>query len=92
MRYKVGDKVLIKSLDWYYEHRDRIDQIDCGNACFVHNMTTLCEKIVTISSILPALGVYRIEEDDDGFNWTDEMRDTFYENFKELIERCKELL
>lgn len=73
MRYKVGDKVLIKSLDWYYEHRDRIGQIDCGNVCFVHNMTIFCEKIVTISSILPALGAYRIEEDDDEFNWTDEM-------------------
>ena len=80
MRYKVGDKVLIKSLDWYYEHRDRIDQIDCGNACFVHNMTTLCEKIVTISSILPMLEVYRIKEDDGEFNWTDEM-------IERLVER-----
>ena len=80
MRYKVGDKVLIKSLDWYYEHRDRIDQIDCGNACFVHDMTALCEKIVTISSILPTHGVYRIEEDDDEFNWSDEM-------IERLVER-----
>ena len=80
MKYKVGDKVLIKSLDWYYENRDKIDQIDCGNVCFVHNMTTSCEKIVTISSILPALGAYRIEEDDDEFNWTDEM-------IERLVER-----
>lgn len=80
MKYKVGDKVLIKSLDWYYEHRDRIDQIDCGNVCFVHNMTTFCEKIVTISSILPTLGAYRIEEDDDEFNWSDEM-------IERLVER-----
>ena len=80
MRYKVGDKVLIKSLDWYYENRDKIDQIDCGNVCFVHNMTTSCEKIVTISSILPVLGAYRIKEDDGEFNWTDEM-------IERLVER-----
>ena len=80
MKYKVGDKVIIKSLDWYYENRDKIDQIDCGNVCFVHNMTTSCEKIVTISSILPVLGAYRIKEDDGEFNWTDEM-------IERLVER-----
>lgn len=73
MRYKVEDKVRIKTLDWYYENRDKIDQIDCGNVCFVRNMATLCGKIVTISSILPTLEVYRIKEDDGEFNWTDEM-------------------
>lgn len=71
MRYKVGDKVRIKSLDWY---------IDCGNVCFVRNMATLCGKIVTISSILPTLEVYRIKEDDGEFNWTDEM-------IERLVER-----
>ena len=73
MKYKVGDKVRIKGLDWYYENRDKIDQVDCGNVCFVRNMATLCGKIVTISSILPTLEAYRIEEDDGEFNWTDEM-------------------
>ena len=80
MKYKVGDKVIIKSLDWYYENRDKIDQIDCGNVCFVRNMATLCGKIVTISSILPMLEVYRIKEDDGEFNWTDEM-------IERLVER-----
>lgn len=80
MKYKVGDKVRIKSLDWYYENRDKIDQIDCGNVCFVRNMATLCGKIVTISSILSTLEAYRIEEDDGEFNWTDEM-------IERLVER-----
>ena len=80
MKYKVGDRVRIKNLDWYYENRDKIDQIDCGNVCFVRNMATLCGKIVTISSILPTLEVYRIKEDDGEFNWTDEM-------IERLVER-----
>lgn len=73
MKYKAGDKVRIKSLDWYYQNRDRMEQVDCGNACFIRSMTTLCEKIVTISSVVPTLEVYRIKEDDGVFNWTDEM-------------------
>ena len=73
MKYKAGDEVLVKSLDWYYQNRDRMGQVDCGNACFIRSMTTLCEKIVTISSVVPTLEVYRIKEDDGVFNWTDEM-------------------
>ena len=80
MKYKVGDKVRIKNLDWYYENKDKIDQIDCGSACFVPPMVTFCEQIVTISSILSTLEAYRIEEDDGEFNWTDEM-------IERLVER-----
>ena len=73
MKYKAGDEVLVKSLDWYYKNRDRIDQVDCGNACFIRSMTKLCEKKVTISSVLPTIEIYHIKEDDGAFNWTDEM-------------------
>ena len=73
MKYKAGDEVLVKSLDWYYQNRDRMEQVACGNACFIRSMTKLCEKKVTISSILPIIEVYHIKEDDGTFNWTDEM-------------------
>ena len=73
MNHKVGDRVLIKSLDWYYEHRDRTDEVACGNAIFIRSMTTLCGKIVTISSVQPTLEVYHIKEDSGIYNWTDEM-------------------
>ena len=73
MKYKVGDEVLVKSLDWYYKNRDKIDQFDCGSACFIQSIVTFCGKIVTISSVQPLLKVYRIKEDGGTFNWTDEM-------------------
>ena len=73
MNYKAGDEVLVKSLDWYYQNRDRMEQVDCGNACFIRSMIKLCEKKVTISSVIPTLEVYRIKEDGGTFNWTDEM-------------------
>lgn len=80
MRFKKGDRVRIKSLDWYNKNKDEIDQVDCGNVCFVRNMATLCGKIVTISSVRTSLEVYRIKEDDGEFNWTDEM-------IERLVER-----
>ena len=73
MKYKVGDKVQIKSFDWYYKNRDKIGQVDCGKTCFALSMVTFCGQIVTISSIQSWLEVYRIKEDGGTFNWTDEM-------------------
>ena len=79
MKYKAGDRVLVKSFDWYYENKDRIDEVDCGNATFISEMVTFCKKKVTISSVLPTLEVYRIKEDGGRYHWTDEM-------FEELAE------
>ena len=73
MKYKVNDRVRVKSHDRYYNNRDRIDEVACGNINFVPDMVKYCEGIVTISSILPTLKVYHIKEDGGMFNWTDEM-------------------
>ena len=73
MKYKVGDKVLIKSADWYYKNRNEEDIVHCGNAGFVSSMTTFCGQIVTISSVYPLPGIYHIKEDGGIYNWTDEM-------------------
>ena len=78
MKYKVGDKVLIKSADWYYENRDEENTVHCGSAGFVSSMTTFCGQIVTISSAHSLLGVYRIKEDGGTHNWTDKMIEAAY--------------
>ena len=70
MKYKVGDKVLIKSVD---KNRDKIEQVDCSGTCFIKSMVTFCGQVVTISSVQPSLEFYHIKEDDGTFFWTDEM-------------------
>ena len=73
LKYKIGDKVRIKSLDWYNENKDELDDVTCGNTSFILSMTKYCEKIVTISSTRPELEFYLIEEDNGMFYWSDEM-------------------
>ena len=67
MKYKVGDKVRIKSLDWYNKNKD--------NLSFYTDTMALCfaNEIVTIKSYGRYPGTYRIVEDEGDFLWTDEM-------------------
>ena len=73
MKYKVGDKVRIKSIDWYNKNKDEISQVDCGSICFISPMVAFCGQIVTISSVQSSFKVYHIKEDGGIFSWTDEM-------------------
>ena len=73
MKYKVGDKVRIKSLDWYNENRNILGNVDCGDALMTFEKIRFCGKIVTISSISDVTDRYKIEEDNGLWIWTDEM-------------------
>lgn len=77
MKYKVGDKVKIKSLDWYNANRDYNGNVECGFYYFIEEMTKYCGKILTIGE------VYRNEyelQEGENFIWTDEMFDSIIEN------------
>ena len=54
MKYKIGDKVRIKSLEWYNENK-KANGISGGvyvdDNCFVNEMTEHCGKILTIDKI-----------------------------------------
>ena len=50
MRYKKGDRVKIKSLDWYNQNKDGFGLIFCNNICFDEKMTEFCGKTVTIAA------------------------------------------
>ena len=73
MKYKVGDKVQIKSLEWYNENKDDLDQVKCSDYIFTHPMTKYCGKTVTIKCINTKDCYYLISEDDGYRSWTDEM-------------------
>ena len=76
MKYKVGDKVRIKSLDWYNQNKDKDDNvplIESTNSYynFIEVMREACGKVMTISSVNS--DYYDMVEDDGEYFWTDEM-------------------
>ena len=74
MKYKVGDKVRIKSIDWYNENKTSdFADIDCGEMPFMNYMTEFCNKIVTILNVNYEDGFYEIKEDNTENGWTDDM-------------------
>ena len=90
MKYKVGDYVRIKSLDWYNENKDNYGAIYAGNGfVFWKNMVRHCGEImkITIVKVDPEdsdKGYYFMEYSDE--KWTDEMIEGLVEE-KTLIER-----
>jgi len=71
MKYKVGDKVRIKSLNWYNKNKDKIGMIE-----FSHDMKKNLGKIANIMSINHInynLHYYSIDIDNEKYAWTDEM-------------------
>ena len=72
MKYKVGDKVRIKSLDWYNENKNNCNEITFENNPhwrFVANQSDYCGQIATITAVSET--AYRLEQ--IPWNWTDEM-------------------
>ena len=77
MRYKLGDKVRVKSLAWYNENKDEYGCVYCGDGMiFCDKMQEYCGKIMTISRIKPDpcdpdIGHYLVKE--NSAFWTDKM-------------------
>lgn len=84
MKYKVGDKVRVKSLEWYNKEKEVGGYIVClyvlgkGFILFSEKMNIFCGRIVEIENVLDYS--YRIKEDENKEHFfTDEM-------FEESIE------
>lgn len=71
MKYSVGQKVKIHSLEWYQDNVNRYGIIECGKYEFFEPMNEYCGKVVTIKRIDD--DNYRIDIDKGAFCWTDEM-------------------
>ncbi len=72
MKYKAGDKVKIKSLDWYNTNKDGFGLIFCNNICFDEKMVEFCGKTVTIVAQRDNK-YYYIKEDNCLSFWSEDM-------------------
>lgn len=63
MKYKVGDKVRVRS--------DLKNDVSYGSQCTVEEMMDYKGSVVTISEV--GQTCYQIEGDEEGWSWTDEM-------------------
>lgn len=70
-KYKIGDKVVVKSLDWYNSHKDGNGNVNVPQ-CFVNSMSKYCGKVMTICRVYEGSS-YRVEEDNGSYAWSDEM-------------------
>ena len=72
MKYKVGDKVRIKNIDWYNENKDEFGDIDISeDFTFYADRSKYCGKVFTISEVFD--NSYLVKEDNNEYYWSDEM-------------------
>ena len=82
MKYKVGDKVRIKSLDWYNENKTIHGDVWFDNAVFVGGQSLYCGCELTIR-LVTNNHYYVIEND---YYWTDEMIEGLVEEEVGLVD------
>ncbi len=70
MKYKVGDKVRIKSLDWYNTNKNSYGVVEVPKN-FISEMSEYCSKDAIIVRVYD--DHYCINIDNSGYVWTDEM-------------------
>ena len=74
-KYKIGDRVRIKSLDWYHYNKDGFGSVCVGDKKpkFTYAMSKYCGQVLTVDDHSEYEGEYYMIEDDGAFTWTDEM-------------------
>lgn len=88
MKYKPGDKVRIKSLDWYETNKDGFGYIFCNHICFDEKMTKFCGKTVTIAAQRNEK-YYFIMEDNCLSFWSEDMIECLVEPQDKMISLDK---
>ena len=74
MRYKTGDRVRVKSLEWYNANKNSEGAIIFHDwRIFDDSMAEFCGKVVTIDAYIPRGNYYDIKEDGKVNYWSDDM-------------------
>lgn len=86
MKYNVGNKVRIKSVEWYDENKDEDGVVNLGGDIFsfMDSMVECLGKEATITTIVDD-GVYLIDLDGGNAYWTDKMFEGLVSDEKPLI-------
>lgn len=71
MIYEIGDKVYVKSIDWYNANKDIYGNVNVSKSFFIPSMKKYCGKMLTITEVLDSH--YKVAEDGGEFYWTDDM-------------------
>lgn len=80
MRYKRGDRVKIKSLDWYNENKDQHGRVACGYHVFTEDMSKFCGCTMIVCN-RTNLGVMTMGG--SASYWTDEMIEGIADDLQE---------
>ena len=74
MRYRKGDRVRVRSLEWYYANKNSEGAVIFDNfRIFDESMSEFCGKVVTIDAYNPRGNYYDIKEDGKVNFWSDDM-------------------
>lgn len=89
MKYQVGDRVRIKSIDWYNENKDEYGDIDISyDFTFYADRSKYCGKVFTIVKVFD--NCYAVKEDNNEYYWSDEMIEGLVEEEIDLIPKFGE--
>lgn len=88
-KYKIGNKVRVKSLDWYNGNKDEYGNVvfsgDEIKPSFTHIMSRYCGQVMTILDI-DSDGDYTMKEDNEGFRWDAEMFEGVVDDKSDIVD------
>ncbi len=84
MKYKIGDRVRIKSLDWYNKHTNGTE-VDCGEYPFTTDMKEFCAQERIIAKVFQEC--YFLLGIGNKFAFTDEMIEGLVEEEVGLVDK-----
>ena len=89
-KYKVGDKVKVKSLEWYESNKDKAGDIydDCY---FTAGMSEYCGKDFEIESIRPSGGIILKGIYCDWRDWMFEDKPDIITNKQQILEQLEHI-
>jgi hypothetical protein len=81
-KYKIGQKVRVKSIDWYHHNKDAFGSVCVGDLKpkFTYAMSKYCGQVLTVDDHSEYEGEYYMIEDDGVYTWTDEMFEGFVDD------------